>query len=134
VRVNWKTNKAVMYRMHVRPGDKVMIMKGKDKGKVTQVMRIYPKWNMVLCLGVNVSFKDVRPRREDEVGQRVECEDPIHSSWVMHYCEKEQVPGRLGIRYEKKANGIRKVRYNKASGEPIPTYKKPVWIPVLDRD
>lgn len=138
VRVNPKTNKPIRYRMHVMPGDTVQIMKGKDAGKVTTVLRIYPKWNKILCLGVNYCIKHVRPMREDEVGQRVQVEAPMHSSCVMHYSETEGVAGLLGIRFEKKtlSDGrevVKKLRFNKATGEVIPAKAPQKWVPVLDR-
>lgn len=138
VRVNPKTNKPVRYKMHVMPGDTVQVMKGKDHGKVTEVLRIYPKWNKILCLGVNYCIKHVRPQREDEVGQRVQVEAPMHSSWVMHYDEEEEVAGLLGVRFNKKTlkNGseiVKKVRYNKSTGNEIPVRAPSKWIPVLDR-
>ncbi|CAE7948007.1 rplX [Symbiodinium sp. KB8] len=138
VRVNPKTNKPVRYKMHVMPGDTVQVMKGKDAGKVTEVLRIYPKWNKILCLGVNYCIKHVRPQREDEVGQRVQVEAPMHSSWVMHYDEDEEVAGLLGVRFKKKTfkDGteiVKKVRYNKSTGNEIPVRAPSRWIPVLDR-
>lgn len=135
VRVNRKTNKPIRYPMHVRAGDTVQVMKGKDKGKVTQVIKIYPKWNKVLCLGVNFCIKHVRPSRDDEVGQRVQVEAPFDASNVMHYDEKEQTVGLLGIKFEKDGDEIKKVRYNKATGNPLPYIEeKPRWVPVLDRN
>ncbi|CAE7397054.1 rplX [Symbiodinium natans] len=138
VRVNPRTNKPVRYKMHVMPGDIVQVMKGKDKGKVTEVLRIYPKWNKILCLGVNYCIKHVRPMREDEVGQRVQVEAPMHSSWVMHYDEEEEVAGLLGVRFEKRTleDGmeiVKKVRYNKSTGNEIPVSTPSKWVPVLDR-
>lgn len=137
VRVNRTTNKAIKWRMHVRAGDTVQVVAGKDKGKVTTVLKTFDKWNKVLCLGVNFCIKHVRPRREDEVGQRVQVEAPMHASCVMHYSEKEQVAGHLGIRYVlKKHKGeelLKKERYNKATGEAIPRVMPPKWVPVLER-
>jgi len=133
VRVNKKTNKAITFKMHVRTGDTVQVMKGKDAGKVTTVLKIYKKWNRVLCLGVNFCIKHVRPQREDQVGQRVQVEAAMHSSNVMHYSEKENAVGNLGYRYEEIEGKTRKVRYNKATGETIEDKKAPEWVPVLER-
>jgi len=137
VRVNPATNKPVRYKMHVMPGDIVQVMKGKDKGKVTEVLRIFPKWNKILCLGVNYCIKHVRPQREDEVGQRVQVEAPFHSSWVMHYDEEAEVAGLLGVRFQKRTikdvEIVKKVRYNKSSGNEIPVRVASRWVPVLDR-
>jgi len=135
VRVYHRTNKPIKWPMHVMPGDTVQVMEGKDKGKVTQVVQIWPKWNKVLCMGVNFNIKHVRPTREDEVGSRVQVEAPMHASRVMHYDEKEGKAGHLGIRIEKLDNGaIVKVRYNKATGNRIPVVKPPKWVPVLERE
>lgn len=134
VRVNERTNKPIHYQMHVKPGDTVMVMKGKDAGKVTTVLRTYTKWNKILCLGVNYCIKHVRPEREDQVGQRVQVEAPMPAANVMHYSEKEGVPGLLGIKFEKNEDGYyEKVRFNKATGEVIPKKEAPKWVPVLDR-
>merc|ERR550514_2276829 len=112
--------------MHVKKGDIVKVVQGKDKGKVTEVIKVWPKWNKILCLGANYCIKHVRPTREDEVGQRVQVEAPMHSSCVMHYSAKYDACGFLGIRYEKQKvdwsdeEQYVKVRYNKATGEAIP--------------
>jgi len=135
VRVNPKTNKPIRFLMHVKAGDTVQVVSGKDKGKVTQVIKTFPKWNKVLCLGVNFNIKHVRPQREDEVGSRVQVEAPMHSSRVMHYDTEQGVAGNLGIRIEKLDNGaIVKMRYNKATGARIPLVEPPEWVPVLDRE
>lgn len=139
VRVYKPTNKSISWRMHVKPGDTVMVMKGKDKGKVTTVLKTYPKWNKILCLGVNFCTKHVTPKREDDVGQRVQVEAAFHSTRVMHYSEKEQVVGNLGIRYAMKPHKgtgeviFQQERYNKATGEEIPDQEPPKWVPVNER-
>lgn len=134
VRVNKKSNKPIRYRMHVRAGDTVMVMKGKDAGKVAQVWKVWTKWNKCTCIGVNYCIKHVRPMRQDEVGQRVQVEAPMHVSNVMHYSVKEGVAGLLGIKYEMRDGKVRKVRYNKATNEEIPYRKIPKWVPVLERE
>jgi len=135
IRLNPKTHKEVSYPMFVKPGDMVQVMSGKDRGKVTQVIQTWPKWNKILCLGVNFCTKHVRPLREEEPGERVQVEAPMHSSRVMHYDVEEGKAGPLGIRIEKIDNGaIVKVRYNKATGNKIPVCQDvPEWIPVADR-
>eukprot|EP00930_Biecheleria_cincta_P023409 TRINITY_DN1691_c1_g1_i1.p1 TRINITY_DN1691_c1_g1~~TRINITY_DN1691_c1_g1_i1.p1 ORF type:complete len:276 (-),score=32.63 TRINITY_DN1691_c1_g1_i1:165-992(-) len=138
VRVNPNTNKPIRYRMHVKAGDTVQVMKGKDAGKVTEVLKTYPKWNKILCLGVNYNIKHVRPQKAEDVGQRVQVEAPMHSTCVMHYDEEAGVAGLLGIRFEKKVmkDGteiMKKIRYNKATGTKIVGKKPQKWVPVLDR-
>lgn len=134
VRVNPKTHRPIRYLMHVKPGDTVQVVRGKDAGKVTTVLKTYAKWNKILCLGVNFCIKHVRPQRDDEFGSRVQVEAPIFAPNVMHYSEKEGVVGNLGIRFEKQEDGsYAKIRFNKATGEAIPKKDPPEWVPVLDR-
>lgn len=133
VRVNKRTKKAYCYRMHVKPGDTVMVMKGKDAGKVTQVLRIFPKWNRILCLGVNFCIKHVRPKKEDEVGQRVQVEAAFHVSCVQHYSSAQEATGLLGVKFIEENGEYTKVRYNKSTGEIIPNTPAPEWVPVLER-
>eukprot|EP00419_Tripos_fusus_P023644 CAMPEP_0172726840 /NCGR_PEP_ID=MMETSP1074-20121228/91341_1 /TAXON_ID=2916 /ORGANISM="Ceratium fusus, Strain PA161109" /LENGTH=264 /DNA_ID=CAMNT_0013553937 /DNA_START=74 /DNA_END=868 /DNA_ORIENTATION=+ len=135
VRTNPVNGKPVRYRMHVRAGDTVQVVKGKDAGKVATVWKVWTKWEKVTCIGVNYCIKHVRPMRQDEVGQRVQVEAPMHASNVMHYSEAEGVAGYLGIKYDLKEDGkVRKIRYNKATNEEIPYRRAPKWVPVLERE
>ena len=45
----------------IKKGDKVMVMTGKDKGKVGEVMRIVMKDNRAFVQGVNVAKRHTRP-------------------------------------------------------------------------
>lgn len=132
---HFRTKNLVKYSMFVKPGDIVQVVKGKDTGKVTEVFKVFPYWNRVLCWGVNLCIKNVRPMREEEVGQRVQVEAPFDATWLKHYSKKEGVAGNLGIRFEKGEDGIvRRIRYNKATGEEIPNRRPRKWIPLADRD
>jgi large subunit ribosomal protein L24 len=138
VRVNPATGRPIPYKMLIEPGDTVMVMRGKDKGKVTTVLKVWDKWNKILCLNANFKTKYQRPEREDEVGQKALVEEPMHVSRVMHYDEAEGKAGFIGIRFVKDPEnkyGVRKERYNKATGNPIvPLDPVPEWIPVADRE
>ena len=68
--------------MHVKKGDQVFILAGKDRGKTGQVLRALPKENRVLVEGVNVKKVHERPRQSGKKGQIVEKAFPIHVSNV----------------------------------------------------
>ena len=104
------------YKMHVKKGDMIQIISGRDKGKVAEIIQTLPKTSQVLVKGVNIRTKHVKPQQEGESGQITTYEAPIHSSNVMLYSEKEKVASRVG--YTVTEDG-RKVRVLKKTGEII---------------
>ena len=104
------------YKMHVKKGDTVQVISGKDKGKVGEVIQTIPKQSKVVVKGVNVRTKHVKPRQEEESGQITTFEAPIHSSNLMLYSEKEKVASRICYTFTEEG---RKVRKLKKTGEII---------------
>ena len=68
--------------MHIKKGDNVIVITGKDKGKSGTVERAFPKKNLVLIPGINVLKKHQRARSESGKGQIIDKIMPIHSSNV----------------------------------------------------
>ncbi|MEW6498700.1 MAG: 50S ribosomal protein L24 [Cyanobacteriota bacterium] len=106
----------VRHKMHVKKGDTVQIIAGRDKGKVGEILRAIPKTSKVIVKGINVKTKHVKPQQEGETGQIVTYEAPIHSSNVMLYSSKQKVASR--VCYTLTEDG-RKVRMLKKTGEII---------------
>ncbi|MEL6158012.1 MAG: 50S ribosomal protein L24 [Cyanobacteria bacterium J06554_11] len=101
-------------KMHVRTGDTVQVITGKDKGKVGEVVATNAKTSQVIVQGVNMRTKHVKPQQEGESGQILTKEFPIHSSNVMLYSTKQKVASRVA--YTINDDG-RKVRMLKKTGE-----------------
>jgi large subunit ribosomal protein L24 len=99
--------------MHVKTGDKVMVITGKDKGKTGVILASFPKKNRVLVEGVNIVKKHSKPSQMNPQGGIISQEAPIHVSNVMPIDPKTGEPTRVGVKVE---NG-NKVRYAKKSGE-----------------
>ena len=57
-----------MNTLHVKKGDTVVILSGKDKGKQGKVETVLPKAQKVVVEGVNIVKKHQKPRRQGEVG------------------------------------------------------------------
>jgi large subunit ribosomal protein L24 len=108
--------KLTRHKMHVKKGDTVQVISGKDKGKVGEILSTDASKSTVIVKGVNITTKHVKPRQEGESGQISTFESPIHSSNVMLYSEKEKVASR--INYVTMENG-KKVRKLKKTGEII---------------
>lgn len=104
------------YKMHVKKGDTVQIIAGRDKGKVGEVIRSIPRSSQVIVKDVNVRTKHVKPQQEGESGSIINFEAPIHSSNVMLYSTKEKVASRISYTFTEDG---RKVRMLKKTGEVI---------------
>ncbi|MDJ0648438.1 MAG: 50S ribosomal protein L24 [Xenococcaceae cyanobacterium MO_188.B19] len=102
--------------MHVKKGDTVQVISGRDKGKVGEVLQAIPKTSQVVVKGVNVRTKHVKPKQDGESGQIATFEAPVHSSNVMLYSEKEKVASRISYTF---TDDGRKVRMLKKTGEII---------------
>jgi len=108
-----QNGKPLRAKMHVKANDKVVVIAGADKGKVTEVVEVFTKNGQILCKDVNIKTKHVKPRNEGESGSIIQREFPIHHSNVMHYSATEKKRSRVG----KKMEGDKKVRVLKATGE-----------------
>jgi large subunit ribosomal protein L24 len=106
----------VRHAMHVKKGDTVQVITGKDKGTVGEILSVFPKTSKVLVKGVNIKTKHVKPQSEEESGQITSLEFPIHSSNVMLYSTKQKVASRVCYTFDKDG---RKVRMLKKTGEII---------------
>lgn len=71
-----------MNSLHVKKGEMVRILTGKDKGKTGKIIKCLPDQEKVIVEGVNVYKKHVRPRTQQEKGQTVLVPRPLHVSNV----------------------------------------------------
>jgi large subunit ribosomal protein L24 len=99
--------------MHVKKGDKVMVISGKDKGKTGVILAAFPKKDRVLVEGINIVKKHSKPSQINPQGGIINQEAPIHVSNVMPIDPKSGEPTRVG---SKLVDG-KKVRVAKKSGE-----------------
>lgn len=75
-------------KVHVRKTDTVMVISGKDKGKIGEVIEVSPSKGKVLVKGVNVVTKHQKPNKKNMQGGIIHKEAAIFSSKVMLYCKK----------------------------------------------
>ena len=99
--------------MHVKKGDKVMVISGKDKGKTGVILAAFPKQERVIVEGVNIVKKHSKPSQMNPQGGIINQEAPIHVSNVMPLDPKTDTPTRVGYKI---VDG-KKVRVAKKSGE-----------------
>ncbi len=68
---------------HIRTGDTVVVIAGREKGKQGRVLRILSKKERVVVEGVNRVWKHVRPSQRNPQGGRIQKDNPIHISNVL---------------------------------------------------
>ncbi|WP_085520763.1 50S ribosomal protein L24 [Tuberibacillus sp. Marseille-P3662] len=102
-------------KLHVKTGDKVQVITGKDKGKQGEILQAYPKQDRVLVEGVNVVKKHAKPTQANPQGGIMDMEAPIHVSNVMPLDPSTNEPTRVGYKFE----DDKKVRIAKKSGESL---------------
>lgn len=101
--------------MYLKKGDKVIVIAGKDKGKIGNIISTDRKNDKVVIEGINMITKHIKPRGGVD-GEIIQVEAPIHVSNVMIYDEKENKRTRIGKELDK--NG-KKVRVTKKSNSVI---------------
>lgn len=75
-------------KMHVKTGDTVKIISGKDKGKKGKVLEVSPTEGKVIIEGRNMVTKHVKPRKQGQQGGIVKAESALYASKVMLVCPK----------------------------------------------
>jgi large subunit ribosomal protein L24 len=92
-------------KLHVRKGDRVKVIAGKDKGLVGEVLAVFPERNRVTIAGVNIvkrHLKDTSAQpqsRQTTKGGIVSSEAPIHASnvqLVVKNADGNEVVTRVG--------------------------------------
>jgi large subunit ribosomal protein L24 len=103
--------------MPVVRGDQVQVVRGDDKGKRGEVMRVFPKKGRITVKGVNIVKKHRKARSAEEQSGIIEMEAPIHVSNVMLIDPKSGEPTRTRMRLDEDGT---KERISVKSGETIP--------------
>jgi large subunit ribosomal protein L24 len=99
--------------MKIKKGDSILIISGKDRGKKSKVLEVFPNERRIVAEGVNIRKKHVRPKKSGEKGQIVEVSSPISVSNVKLICQKCGKAVRVGY----KITGKSKARICKKCGQ-----------------
>ena len=100
--------------MHVRKGDQVVVIAGKEKGKRGRVLRLLTEKGRVVIERVNMVKRHTRPTRQMQQGGIIEHEGKLHISNVMLICSKCERGVRIGHRI---LEDKKKVRICRQCGE-----------------
>lgn len=103
-------------RFHIKTGDTVYVVAGKEKGKTGKVTKLLRAKDAAIVEKLNMVKRHERVTQKNPTGGIVEKEAPIHVSNLMAYDTVEGGPVRIG---RKVLESGEKVRYSKKSGEEI---------------
>ena len=85
-----------MNKLHIKTGDTVIVLSGKERGKKGKVLAVSPKESKVIIEGVNMCTKHVKPRRQGQAGGIVKAEAAMYACKVQAVCPKCGKPTRIG--------------------------------------
>jgi len=105
-----------MASVHVRRGDTVGVIAGKERGKRGKVLRVLRDSERVVVEHLNMIKRHQRPTPKLRQGGIIEREGPLALSNVLLVCGRCNRPVRVGV---KVLNDGRKVRACKRCGESV---------------
>ena len=104
-----------LVKLHVKKGDTVQILSGKDKGKQGKIISAFPKNSKVIVEGINKVKRHSKPSLKVPNGGIISKEMPIHSCKVQLVYPACNKPTRIA---HKSVNG-KNARVCKKCGEVI---------------
>ncbi len=103
-------------KLNVKTSDKVIVLAGKDKGKIGNVRSVDPASSKVIVEGINMVTKAQKPQPAAGIqGGLIKMEAPMNSSNIMVVCPACDKPTR--VKHEIKDDT--KVRVCKKCGEQL---------------
>ena len=101
-------------KLDIRKNDKVMVITGKEKGKIGTVLKVILRKDRAVVEKLNMVKRHTRAGGKSAQGGIIERESPIHVSNLMLVCGKCAEPARVG---KKVLEDGSKVRFCKKCGE-----------------
>lgn len=107
--------------MKLRKGDKVLVVAGKDKGKIEKIEKVYPKENKVLVSGVNQYKRHFKGRAQNQKSEIITLTKPLPVAAVSLICPKCNKVTRIGFKMgvDKSKEKAEKLRICRKCGKVI---------------
>ncbi len=96
----------------IKKNDSVMILAGKERGKIGKVIRVQPQQERAVVERLNMVKRHVKPRGPQDSGGILEKEAAIHLSNLMLIDPQDGRPTRVGFKI---VDG-RKMRVSRRTG------------------
>ncbi|HAT56510.1 MAG TPA: 50S ribosomal protein L24 [Veillonellaceae bacterium] len=95
------------HKLHVKHGDTVVVISGKDKGKQGKVTEAQPKKDRVIVEGINLVKRHTKPTQANPKGGIITKEAAIHVSKVMILDPETKKPSRIKKVQQKDGSYVR---------------------------
>lgn len=95
----------------VRKGDLVKVISGRDRGRIGEVLRVFPKEDRIIVKGVHMIKRHQRPTARQREGGIIEQEGKIHISNVMLICPECDTPTRVGFEITPDGEKLRRCKH-----------------------
>ena len=105
-------------KTHVKKGDIVEVISGREKGKRGKVLRVLKEENRVIVEKLNIIKRHTKARQAGQQGGIIEREGKIHISNVLPVDPKTTKASRV---QRKRLEDGRRVRVTQRSGELLDT-------------
>ena len=102
----------------IKKGDKVVVLSGRDKGRIGEVLVVRPAEARALVRGIHMVKRHQRQSAQQE-GGIISKEGSVHLSNLAVADPKDGKPTRVGFKFVGQGNARRKVRFAKRSGVEI---------------
>ena len=96
-------------KFKLKKGDEVIVLAGKDKGKIGKISLMKPQVNKAIVAGINKVKKHQKPDN-NQAGGIIEKEMPIQISNLSFYDNAEKKGVKLGYKFNDKKKKIRVIR------------------------
>ena len=98
-------------KVKLKKGDEVIVLAGKDKGKLGKITLVKSQVNKAIVAGINIVKKNQKPDN-NQAGGIIEKEMPIHISNLAYYDRSLKKGIRIGFKFNDKDNKVRINKHN----------------------
>ena len=98
-------------KVKLKKGDEVIVLAGKDKGKLGKITLVKSQVNKAIVAGINIVKKNQKPDN-NQAGGIIEKEMPIHISNLAYYDRSLKRGIRIGYKFNDKDNKVRINKHN----------------------
>ena len=98
-------------KVKLKKGDEVIVLTGKDKGKIGKITLVKPQVLKAIVAGINKVKKNQKPDN-NQAGGIIEKEMPIHISNLAYYDPSLKRGIRIGFKFNNKDSKIRINKHN----------------------
>jgi len=96
-------------KIKLKKGDEVIVLTGKDKGKIGKIILVKKQVNKAVVAGINKVKKHQKPDN-NQAGGIIEKEMPINISNLAYYDSISKKGVKLGYKFNEKKEKVRIIR------------------------